>query len=162
MPIVSLRPSGPEDDEFLYQVYFLHRQPEFAALGLPEAQVDEILRGQSQAQIIAYSSRFTGSSYDIVLKDEEPAGRIWVARQKDEMRIVDMAMLPNLRSAGIGTELVKRLQAEAQAAGLPIRATVARFNPGSLRFHERLGFRIVGEDPVNLLLEWKPRSRVES
>jgi ribosomal protein S18 acetylase RimI-like enzyme len=156
MPTISLRRSGPADEEFLYQVFFLERQSEFAVLGLPDAQLHHLLRGQSEAQITTYSSRFPESRYEIVLLDGDPAGRIWVARQADEIRIVDVVMLPNFRSAGIGAELVRRLQAEAQAAGLPIRVSVSRFNPGSLRFHERLGFRIVGEGPVDLRMEWKP------
>ncbi len=155
MPTISLRPSGPEDEEFHYQVYFHQRHAEFAAVGLPDTQIHQLLRGQSQAQIMAYSLRFPESLYEIVLRDGEPAGRIWVARVNGEIRIVDVVMLPNFQNAGIGSELVRRLQAEAQAAGVPIRATVSRFNPGSLRFHERLGFRITGEDPLDLFVEWK-------
>jgi len=44
---------------------------------------------------------------------------------------------------------------EAANARLPIRCTVFRFNPGSLRFHQRLGFNIVREDPMNYSMEWR-------
>jgi L-amino acid N-acyltransferase YncA len=46
----------------------------------------------------------------------------------------------------LGKVLVKRLQEEAQKAKMPIRSTVDRFNPGSLRFHQRLGFTVAPED----------------
>jgi RimJ/RimL family protein N-acetyltransferase len=77
----------------------------------------------------------------------------------DEFRIVDIGMVPRMQNAGVVTTLIQRLQAEAQQAKLPIRATVSRSNPGSLRVHERLGFKIVGESLFDLYLEWTPSSR---
>ena len=51
--------------------------------------------------------------------------------------------------------LVQRLQQEAQQLRVPITCMVDRFNPGSLRFHQRLGFTITREDVLNYFLEWK-------
>jgi len=56
--------------------------------------------------------------------------------------------------------LVRRLQREAQNAKLPIRSVVDRFNPGSLRFHQRLGFQMVREDQLQYYLEWRPEPLV--
>jgi N-acetylglutamate synthase-like GNAT family acetyltransferase len=83
-------------------------------------------------------------------------GRLWVAPGGDALLLVDIAIHPGVQSKGLGTVLVQRLQADAQQAKLPIRSTVDRFNPGSLRFHQRLGFRIVREDLMNFYMEWRP------
>jgi hypothetical protein len=56
----------------------------------------------------------------------------------------------------VGTVVIQRLQQEAAKANLPIRSTVFRFNPGSLRFHQRLGFHIVREEETQFHLEWRP------
>jgi len=61
-----------------------------------------------------------------------------------------------VQSKGLGTVLVQRLQQEAQRAKLPIKSTVDRFNPGSLKFHQRLGFQVVREDMMNYFMEWHP------
>jgi GNAT superfamily N-acetyltransferase len=156
MNSITLRPSGPEDDAFLYEVYFSQRAPEFAVLALSEEQLRQLIRMQSEEQISWYSNRYPDSRYQIVMADGQPAGRIWVARLEDQFRVVDVVILPHLQNAGIGTALMQRLQAEAQQAGLPIRATVSRSNPGSLRFHLRLGFKIVEEAPLDLYLKWTP------
>jgi len=79
-----------------------------------------------------------------------------VAQDELEFHLVDIAVLPKLQSKGIGTVLIKRLQQEAAKARLPIRCSVFRFNPGSLRFHQRLGFSIVREDQMHHYLEWRP------
>jgi N-acetylglutamate synthase-like GNAT family acetyltransferase len=70
--------------------------------------------------------------------------------------LVDIAIHPKVQSKGLGTVLVQRLQQEAQNAKLPIKSTVDRFNPGSLKFHRRLGFHLVREDPMNYFMEWHP------
>jgi ribosomal protein S18 acetylase RimI-like enzyme len=159
MNSITLRPSVPQDRTFLYEVYFSQRAPEFAVLPFSEEQKRELVRMQFEAQLSSYSARFPDSRYEIVMLDGQPAGRIWVARQADEFRVVDVVILPHLQNAGIGTTLMQRLQAEAQQARLPIRATVSRTNPGSLRFHLRLGFKVVEEAPFDLYLEWTPMSK---
>lgn len=156
MPTISLRPAVPEDEPFLQEFYFAMRRPEFEILRLPEEELRQLLQMQYRAQAGSYAARFPKSGYQVVLVDGEPAGRIWVDRQEDEIRIVDIGLEANRRNQGTGTMLVRRLQEEAREAGLPIRATVDRFNPGSLRFHMRLGFQIVHEEQLDLSMEWKP------
>jgi len=140
----------------MYDLYYAVRAPEFATTAISEAQKQEILRQQFRLQMGSYAAQFPNSCYHIVLLDGTPVGRLWVALQDGEYHLVDIALLPNLRSKGIGSVLVQRLQADAQQAKLPIRSTVFRFNPGSLRFHQRNGFKIVREDPMNYYMEWHP------
>ena len=153
---VSLRRSCAEDELFMKELYFAWRRPEFALLGLPEPQLRDLLQMQYRGQITSYSAAFPASGYEIILVDGERVGRIWIAREAQEIRIVDVLVDARRRSQGIGTVLVQRLQEEARQAGLPIRARVDRANPGSLQFHQRNGFGIVGEGELDLLLEWNP------
>ena len=74
-------------------------------------------------------------------------------RWSDEIRIVDIALLPAYCNRGLGTTLVRALQAEAAASGKPLRIHVERFNP-ALRLYERLGFRQIEDKGVYLFLEW--------
>jgi ribosomal protein S18 acetylase RimI-like enzyme len=84
----------------------------------------------------------------------QPAGRLYVAREEDELRIVDIALLPEHCNGGIGTTLLRRLQSEAVAAGKPLRVHVERFSP-ALRLYERLGFRQIADREVYLFMEWR-------
>jgi GNAT superfamily N-acetyltransferase len=137
-------------------LYFAFRRQEFQILAMPEEELRHLLQMQYRLQAGSYAARFPNSAYEVVLVEGEPAGRIWVDRQEDEIRIVDIVLHANRRNQGAGTVLFRRLQEEARQAGLPLRTTVERFNPGSLRFHLRLGFQIVREEQLNLSLEWKP------
>ncbi len=122
---------------------------------LTAEQKEHMLRFQFRAQISSYTQQFPNSCYHIVLIDGKPCGRMWVAPGTRELHLVDIAMHPEVQKKGVGTVLVQRLQQEAQQMRVPLTSMVDRFNPGSLRFHQRLGFTIVREDVLNYFLEWR-------
>jgi GNAT superfamily N-acetyltransferase len=154
--VITVRRADPGDQEFLFDLYCAVRAPEFALLALPPEQKQQLIFMQFTAQQNAYRAQYPGSDYVIVLQNGRPVGKLWIAQTQDEFQLVDIAMLPQVRSAGIGTLLIRQLQSEARRAGKPVRSSVFRFNPGSLRFHQRLGFRISGEDAIQFYMEWTP------
>lgn len=162
MPTVRLRPREAGDEAFLFDLYSTLRAPEFAPLPIPESQKEQLIRMQYLAQNSAYAAQYAGSDYQIVLRDDRPVGKIRIARLAGEFHLVDIVLVPEARNAGIGTFLLKQLQQEAENAGLPVRSTVFRFNPGSLRFHRHLGFRIVGEDEIEVRMEWLPAADADA
>jgi ribosomal protein S18 acetylase RimI-like enzyme len=139
VPPAALRPAGPDDEEFLYRVYASTRYEELAPLRWPPEQVEAFLRMQFRAQHLYYHEHFPDASYDVILCGGEPAGRLYVLRRPDELHIVDIALLPAFRRAGIGTFFLTRLLAEAGATGVPVRIQVETTNPAKRLYH-RLGF----------------------
>lgn len=155
MSTLAVRPALPQDEIFMYELYSAIRGPEFELTQLTPNQREHLIRLQFQGQLYTYSQNYPNSCYHIVLLDGKPVGRLWFAPGDREFLLVDIAVHPKLQSKGIGTVLVQRLQQEAANARLPIRSMVSKFNQGSLRFHKRLGFRIVREDETNYFMEWK-------
>jgi len=107
---------------------------------------------QFQAQTDWYRDHYADASFDVVLVDGEPAGRLYVHRGDREIRIVDIALLPEHRGSGIGTSLLHDLLAEADALGKSVTIHVERLNP-ALRLYERLGFALAEDKGVYLFLE---------
>jgi GNAT superfamily N-acetyltransferase len=105
------------------------------------------------AQAQYYREHYPDTSFDVIVLDGQPVGRLYVARWSDEIRIVDIALLPASCNRGLGTTLVRALQAEAAASRKPLRIHVERFNP-ALRLHERLGFQQIEDKGVYLFMEW--------
>ena len=58
---------------------------------------------QFSAQQTGYASRFPESEHTIILNDGTPVGRVWIARTSNDIRIVDISLLPQYRRHGIGT-----------------------------------------------------------
>jgi GNAT superfamily N-acetyltransferase len=109
---------------------------------------------QFAAQAQYYREHYPNTSFDVIVLDDQPVGRLYVSRWTDEIRIVDIALLPEFCGRGIGTSLLRQLQQEALAARKPLRIHVERFNP-ALRLYERLGFTQIEDKGVYLFLEWR-------
>ncbi|MBD0327500.1 MAG: GNAT family N-acetyltransferase [Pyrinomonadaceae bacterium] len=153
---ISLRASGPEDEDFLYQVYATTRADELALFGWNEAQQTAFLRMQFNAQQRAYAWQFREAEHSIILIDEERAGRLIVTRTSVEIRLTDITLLPAYRNGGAGTFLVKELQAQAREADLPLRLRVLKTNAAARRLYERLGFSQTDSSDTHWMMEWLP------
>jgi len=149
---ITLRPVASEDDSLLYQIYASTRFDELAPIGWSTEQQEAFLRMQFNAQHQCYHQQFADADYDIILRDSAPAGRLYVNRRTDEIRIVDISLLPEYRNLGIGSSLLIDLIAEAHAAEKPLRIHVEQFNP-ALRLYQRLGFVKIADDPVYFEME---------
>jgi ribosomal protein S18 acetylase RimI-like enzyme len=116
---------------------------------------EAFLRSQFDAQYAWYREHYAQASFDVVLVDGAAAGRLYVHRGPSEIRIVDIALLPEHRGNGTGTSLLRELLAEADAAGKSVTIHVERMNP-ALRLYERLGFSVAEDKGVYLFLERAP------
>src|SRR5215471_11929993 len=125
---VHFRPIQPDDAAFLYEVYASTRTEELALVDWDEAHKAAFLHQQFTAQHQFYQERYTQTDFLLILRDAVPVGRLSVARWQDEIRMVDIALLPPSRHAGIGSAILRDLLAAA-AAHKPVRIHVEKFNP---------------------------------
>jgi RimJ/RimL family protein N-acetyltransferase len=153
---VTLRPVESGDEAFLLQIYASARADELAQVPWSEAQRKAFLRLQFEAQQLHYRTHNPSATHDIILLNQRPIGRLYVARREREIRILDITILPEHRNQGLGTPIIKSLMKEAAGAGKPLTIYVESFNP-SLRLFERLGFLKTEDDGINLLMEWRER-----
>ncbi len=151
---VTLRPATPEDEAFLFEVYAGTRREELAQTPWDEAQKKAFLTFQFNAQHQHYRSEFATADFHVILDDDTPVGRLYVDRRADEIRILDIALLPEHRGRGIGSALLGALLAEAEAAGMPVRIFVEQ--PRAQRLFERLGFEQAEDRGVAVLMAWRP------
>ena len=155
---IELRPIGPADEELVLHIYASTREEELAGVDWSAEQREAFLRMQFNAQHTYYQEHYPDTSFDVVLVDGVPAGRLYVARWAEELRVVDVALLPPYRGAGVGRRLMEAVLAEAEAAGKPVRIHVEVYNPAR-HLYERLGFRPVEDRGVYLMMERAPGLR---
>jgi len=154
-PPVSLRAATPEDTEFLAAVYAATRMEELAVTDWTDEQKAEFCRMQFTAQDTHYRQHYPTAEYSVIMVSEIPIGRLYVDRWKREIRIMDIAILPEHRGHGTGTRLLVGLQREAAETGRCLSIHVEHFNP-ALRLYERLGFQMTEDKGVYQLMEWTP------
>ena len=159
---VSLRAVTAEDEEFLLALYASTREEELAQVAWPPEQKAAFLRSQFDAQRREYSARYPEAQYDVILLDGRPVGRLWVGRDDEQIRLLDIALLPGAQNQGVGAQLVRGLIDEAARTGRALRHMVFVLNAGALRFYERLGFVTFEDLGAYRHMEWRPASGAEA
>ena len=149
---VGLRDIADGDLEFLYRVYASTREEELAVTGWSEEEKASFLHMQFNAQHTHYQQHFNKARFSIITLNGEDVGRLYVDKRTDEIRIVDIALLPEFRGQGIGGELLKQLLAEASEQHGLVRIHVESNNP-AMTLYLRLGFKKIEEQGVYYLME---------
>ncbi len=152
---ITLRPINTQDLDLLYRIYASTREDELAPLDWSAEQKQAFLEMQFNAQHTFYQEQYSQAKFQIVLLNGQAVGRLYVERRADEIRIIDMSLLPDYRRQGIGSGLFADIFAQGQQAGLPVRIHVEHFNP-ALGLYRRLGFKKIGDTGVYFLMEWTP------
>ncbi|MGH9871622.1 MAG: GNAT family N-acetyltransferase [Pyrinomonadaceae bacterium] len=152
---VSLRPATSADEEFLRQLFATTRADELALMPWGEDQKQTFISMQFKAQSQQYAMTYPNADNSIILFNEAPIGRMMVARTEAAILLVDIAVLPEHRNAGIGTNLIQDLLRAAAAVGKPVRLHVFAAS-AARRLYERLGFSRIGLDTAYFEMLWVP------
>jgi GNAT superfamily N-acetyltransferase len=152
---IALRPEQPADEAFLLHLYTTTRQEELDLTNWDAATRAAFVSMQFKAMRQGYSAMFPEGQFSIVLLGDLAIGRIVVNHAKHEIRLVDMALTPEMRCRGIGTRLVQALQTEARQTGKPLSLHVLKGNRAA-RFYERFEFQYAGDAGLYHEMTWSP------
>ena len=158
---LHLRPATPADGALLFAVYAASRAPELALVPWDDAQKETFLRQQFQAQHQYYRAEFEQADFLVVEDGGTPVGRLYVERRPDEIRILDLALLPAHRGRGLGTCLLKSLIDEAAASARPLRLYVEHYQQRARSLLAHLGFETEEDTGVSLRMAWHPPAASE-
>jgi ribosomal protein S18 acetylase RimI-like enzyme len=153
---VRLRPATLEDEPFLRQLFATTRADELALMACDSNQKELFLAMQFNAQKQQYAMIYPQAQHSIILLNDNPVGRQIIDRGESEFTLVDIALLPSHRSAGIGTHLIEDLLAEARSVGKPVTLNVWHSNPAKT-LYQRMGFSATNDDDgVYCQMRWNP------
>ena len=141
---VTLRPAIDGDFEACRRTYFAETDWINERLGLERESQESMFRrlwNPRQVCIIQADGTDVGWLQTVVSKSEHMLGQIFVDAP--------------FQRRGIGTEVLRRIIAEASRLELPIRLAVVKFNP-SRQLYERLGFRVTHEDERKVYMTRDP------
>ncbi len=133
-----------EDLLFAFEVYASTRREEMAVTGWSVQQIEKFLFSQATAQNNFYKENYKGASFQIVQLDGKDIGRLYVHEAKEELRIMDIAFLPEYRGKGIGESIMQNLIRRAEEKRVPATLHVEQ-NNSARRLFERIGFKFIEE-----------------
>jgi GNAT superfamily N-acetyltransferase len=151
---ISLRPAEPGDEGLLFSLYASSHGADLASLDWSDEDISQFLRMQREAEVKIFAAEFPQADNRIIIIEQMPIGRLMIERREREFRGIDMTLLPDFRNLGIGSALIRQLQAEAAADHKPIRMQLIRFSRAVTLF-ERLGFVCVSETGTHFQMEWQ-------
>lgn len=124
---VYLRPSVESDRELLIQL---------DVEGFGETQED------AAAQYFEVSLQEKDSRYDMIIKDENPVGKIRVTRDQGESWIYGFVVSSSVRGQGIGSDTLRQVIDRERNEGYDVWLEVALSNPSAQKLYESAGFQI--------------------
>ncbi len=155
MSDITLRPATDDDLPLLERIYASTREDELKVTGWTEEQKAAFCKQQFDAQHQYYHQMFPDAKYDLIVEGDEPIGRLYLEHRDDELRVIDIALLPTHRGRGIGARLMQDILDQAAELGRMVRIHVEHSNP-AMKLYHRLGFRKIEEQGVYWLMEWTP------
>ena len=142
---IELRPAVEADCAFAFRAKHEALGPHVAARwGWDEA-----------FQLALHRQRWSERPWFIVLWNGEAVGTISMEYGVAEGRLGEFYLLPAFQRRGIGSALLGKLLAQADACGLPIRLEYLKWNPvGTL--YKRYGFAVIDENDTHYFLIRQP------
>jgi ribosomal protein S18 acetylase RimI-like enzyme len=150
---ISYRPGGEEDAPFFRDVYVSTRTEEVARTGWPAEMQAAFLLQQHEAQHSHYGHVYPDAERLVIERNDETIGRLYLEELAHELRIIDIAFLPNARGRGLGEAILRDIHLMASARGKPVGIHVEKHNPAR-RLYLRLGFEVKEDVGVYERMEW--------
>ncbi len=158
---IDLRAVEAGDDNFLFSVYASTRADEMARVDWNAQQQESFLRMQFRAQAQFYTENYPGAEFQVITLNGQSIGRLYIHTRENEIRIMDIALLPEFRRQGIGATLLQDILKQGKNLNLPVTIHVEQFNP-AMRLYQRMGFYPKENKGVYMLMEWLPTNKEET
>jgi ribosomal protein S18 acetylase RimI-like enzyme len=151
---ITFRACTSEDVPFLRHLYGTTREDEMRLVPWNDEQKRMFLDMQFHAQKTHYEDFYPDCEFLMIELEGKSIGRLYLDRGEDDIRITDIALLPEYRGRGIGRMLLEEILEEGRNTRKRVTIHVEHDNP-ALRLYERLGFRHVDTNGVYHLMEWR-------
>ncbi|HJU66710.1 MAG TPA: GNAT family N-acetyltransferase, partial [Gemmatimonadaceae bacterium] len=102
-----------------------------------------------------FAASWQATPHEIILADGVPVGYCAIEERDDGIHLRELVIRPEAQGQGIGSTLVRQLQATARERAVPIRLGTFHANRAQ-ELYARLGFRSIGKSPTHVFLEWSP------
>ncbi len=152
---IEMRPAEAADQAFLSLLHASTRTAD-QRMGACDARTEAMLMAlQFRARQTLLHALYPYSDLAVIVERERPVGALHVNYGSDELRILDISLLPETRGRGIGLGLLRSLQAQGTRMRVPVRLDVL---PGTRaqRLFQRCGFTLNGANGLYLCMEWMP------
>lgn len=152
-PPYALRDVVPQDQSFLETLYFSSREDLHHVSDDPQV-VRQLIQMQQRMQVAGLLHTYPDAAQWIVLRLGQAVGRVVVDVGPVDMRVVDMAVLPEARRLGAARAVLRALQQTATAQRLTVSLTVSLTNAPARKLYAGEGFVEQSHNGVMAEMRW--------
>ncbi|MES2674903.1 MAG: GNAT family N-acetyltransferase [Pseudomonadota bacterium] len=149
----QLRPLLDVDLPFLLSLYASTRAHELAALNWSDEQKKFFINSQFQLQHHYYQQQFHAAQFHVITAAGRDVGRLYYGWEGNDLRLIDIALLPEYQNQGIGGVLIRKLMQEVSAGDGSLLLHVELNNPART-WYLNLGFIAGTDDGIYQKLSW--------
>ena len=142
-----LRNITAADKSFLLNLYSGTRAAELATTGWTNEQKFLFLNSQFQLQHDYYQQQFPKAKFQIIEQNNFSVGRIYYGWENNNLRLIDIALIPEYRQKGIAKALMQELMAKVSERKGKLLLHVDINNPAR-NWYLRLGFLPESNDGI--------------
>ena len=153
--MIQLRKSVEKDIPFIIKVYRSTREKELSLTNWTEEQKTNFIYMQTMAQLAEYKTKYPGATQQIVLFKNKEAGRFYTWENENEIRIIDITLLPQFIGKGIGSTLLNNLIKRSKEIKKKITLHVDPLS-AALKLYLRLGFVHLSNNGRHYYMEKSP------
>jgi len=146
-PEFSLRQATDADKEECYHIHC-------AAM---HDVVDQVYGWDEDFQVAYFARNWDPQEIQVVTVEDRTVGSITLVVKPDLLHLTGFELDPAFQGRGIGTGILKRLQAEAAGRGVPLFVGVLVVNRRAKALYDRMGFEEVGRSEVKIEMRWEMR-----
>lgn len=136
---LAMRPMTASDNAFVESLYRSSRE-ELRQIDAEEDFIETLIEQQQHAQTQGYGDMFPNAMYFVVEYHNERIGRVVLDFGPNEIRVVDIALIPAARGKGYGSQVLQTVQAAAAKVMAPVTLTVRADHLPAKQLYQRLGF----------------------
>jgi len=150
---ISLRRVSVQDEPFLWALFGALRA-DLALLPLPAAQVELLMRQQYRFQQQGYANQFPLAESWVIEYQSIPVGKIMLDCTATGVHVIDIALVPECRSRGIGSGVLVAIRGYVGKRAGVLSLSVDRQNIAAKRLYDRLGFVVCQQTATHDGLQW--------
>ncbi|MBT8231406.1 MAG: GNAT family N-acetyltransferase [Saprospiraceae bacterium] len=137
--MLDFRKIKPKDEDFLIHLYGTTRfDVHQNGHHLSREQKFDFYTQQYHLQQTHYKKNSPKANFKIVRYNNKDVGRLTYDNTKDELWILELSLLPEMRGKGIGKLIINRLETKAKKS---LGLYVSNLNEAGLSFYKSLGFK---------------------
>jgi ribosomal protein S18 acetylase RimI-like enzyme len=144
--VISLRPATAADLAALFALREVVFRP----------HIEQIWGWDDVWQQRRFTEDCAASETSVVDWNGRTAGYLQTVAGRDELYLRTLALHPDAQGQGFGTALVRHLQQDAAAEGIPVKLAVFATNRRAETFYLRLGFARSSATTELIEMTWRP------